>query len=190
MKQLLLASNNKFKLKEFKEIFKPYEIEILSPKDLDIVFDANETGKTYYQNALIKAKELRKYSNLDIISDDSGIEIEALGKNFPGINSHRYMLSMGGQEKTNMFLAKNYFGTKAKFVCTIVLLKDNKVFKFKGQISGIINDKVKEDPFGYDPIFKIKKYNKTFAELDSKTKNTISHRYRASIKLINFLKNN
>jgi len=191
MLELVLATNNQKKLKEFIDIFSPYDVKIYSLKDLHILIDPEENGKNYFENALIKAKAVAKFTNLPIIADDSGIEIAALGKHYPGIFSHRYMENNGGQDSTNAMLVSKYSGTKALFHCSIVLYNLlKKPVEFVGEVKGKINNKVIPADFGYDPIFRMDSTNKTYAELSPKEKDKLSHRYLASIKLLEFLKEN
>lgn len=191
MLEILIATNNEHKLKEFNDIFKDYEVKLYSLNDLNLNINVDENGKTFYENALIKCNALKKYTSMPIIADDSGIIIDGLGDNFPGIHSHRYMEEKGGQAKCLDYLTKNYLGHKAKFHCSIVLVNLlSEPVEFVGEVSGTISKIVKNAPFGYDPIFKLDSINKTFSELTSKEKDKMSHRYLASIKLLDFLKTN
>ena len=189
MFKILLATNNEHKLKEFREIFKGYDVKIYSLKDLNIDVNPEETGKTFFDNALIKCETCKKYTNLPIIADDSGIEIEELGEHYPGIYSHRYIEEMGGQEKCLNYLVENHLGSKAKFHCSIVLINvEENPIEFVGEVHGTISKIVANDDFGYDPVFKVDGLNKTYAEIDPKEKDKLSHRYLASVKLLNYLK--
>ena len=189
MFEILLATNNEHKLKEFREIFKGYNVKIYSLKDLHINVDPEETGKTFYDNALIKCEACKKFTTLPIIADDSGIEIDELGEHFPGIYSHRYMEELGGQEKCLNYLVEHHLGSKAKFHCSIVLINlEEKPIEFVGEVHGTISKIVAKDDFGYDPIFKVDGINKTYAEINPKEKDKLSHRYLASVKLLNYLK--
>ena len=191
MFELLIATNNLHKLKEYKDIFEGYNVKIYSLKDLNIDIEPEETGKTFFENALIKCEACKKYTKIPIISDDSGIEIEELGEHFPGIHSHRYMEEMGGQKKCLEYLVNNHLGSKAKFHCSIVLINvESKPIEFVGEVNGTISNIVKNCDFGYDPIFKLDNINKTFAELNPNEKDKLSHRYLASVKLLNYLKEN
>jgi len=191
--KILLASNNKNKLIEYKELFSGYNITFLTPKDLNIVEDIEETGKNYKQNALIKAKFYKKMTNLIILSDDSGIEINSIGFRKPGIYSHRYAIKLGGQENANQYLIHNCYNSRAHFTCCICLLNvTNKPLYFIGKVKGIISTTLEgQNGFGYDPIFIVKKINKTMSSLTNIEKNSISHRGNASRKVIEYLlKNN
>ena len=156
--------------------------------------DVEETGKTYQENALIKALELSKQVTMPIIADDSGIEIEALN-NEPGIYSSRFSQKMGGYEKAMNYIisqTKEKNNNKAKFVCDIVLVNvENKPLTFEGVVNGHIADHFEgENGFGYDPIFIEDTLNVTFANLSKEEKNQYSHRALALKKLLTYLKIN
>jgi Xanthosine triphosphate pyrophosphatase len=192
MLEILIATNNQNKVKEYKDIFDGYDVKVYSLKDLNINVDPIENGKTYFENALIKVNAIKPYTTLPIIADDSGIEIEGLGEHYPGIYSHRYMEEHGGQIKTNDMLVKTCLGHKAKFHCSIVLgnIKNKSPIEFVGEVLGSVSEIKNYADFGYDPIFKVNSLNKTYAELSKEEKDKISHRYLASIKLLNYLKEN
>ncbi len=128
------------------------------------------------------------------MSDDSGIEIDELGKHFPGIYSHRFAMENGGQENLNKMLVKDHAHSKARFTCHIVLLNLNfegERLDFEGIMEGSINSKVEgEHGFGYDPVFVPSGYKHSVATLPPEEKNVISHRYNAVKKLLNYLKEN
>lgn len=188
MFKILIATNNSNKLKEYRNIFKDYKVEILSLKDLNIEIDPEENGSTYFENALIKAIACKPYTNLPIISDDSGIEILDLGEHYPGIYSHRYMQSNGGQIPTIKMLEEKHLGSKAIFHTSIALINlTPNPLEFIGEVNGEISKIVKLDSFGYDPIFKVTSLNKTYAEMSSEEKNKVSHRYLASLELLKYL---
>lgn len=190
--EIVIATNNKHKLEEYKKLFEGYNVDLYSLNDLNIVSDPVETGTSFKENALIKAESIKNMTDKIILSDDSGICIEKLGKNVPGIYSHRYIEQFGGQYNTNLFLTKNYNNSEAHFICQLVIenLTKSPLF-FEGYIYGHIGDSIKgENGFGYDPIFVPKNMNKTLAELDENYKNSISHRGNAIKKFINYLKEN
>ena len=189
MFKLLVASNNQNKIKEYKDIFKGYDVKIYSLKDFNIAIDPIENGKTYYENALIKANACKPFSLIPTISDDSGIEIDGLGEHYPGVFSHRYAQQNGGQENTNKFLIKDYLGNKAVFHCSIVLINlPNTPVEFVGEVHGTISEIKQDGGFGYDPVFKMDSTGKTYSELTPEEKDKMSHRYLASIKLLEYLK--
>lgn len=192
--EIIVATNNDHKLKEMREILKDSNIILLSLNDANIHLkdDINEDGRNYKENSLIKALTIAELANKPIIADDSGIEISFLGHNKPGIYSKRFAQSNGGQNATNSFLvskAKKALLNKAKFTCFLTLLNfGKKPCFFKGVMKGRISTSINgTNGFGYDPIFIPKGYEKTIAELPQNLKNSISHRYRALVKLIKFI---
>lgn len=198
MKKIVVASNNEHKIEEIKEILSELPVEIISLKEAGIDIDVEETGKTFMENAFIKASEI--YDALEnkeeymVLSDDSGLEVDALG-GAPGVYSARFAGEHGNSKKNNdklldLLKGKSYSERKAKFVCAIVLIidKDN-VIKVLGESEGYIGDSEKGPVgFGYDPLFYVPEFDKTFAEMSSEEKNSISHRGRALEKLLEELK--
>ena len=192
--ELLVATNNAHKLKEIREILSPYHITVYGMKDLNIdIGDVEENGKTYFENALIKANALKEKTKMPIIADDSGIEIEALN-NEPGILSARYASSFGGYPQTFEHIFKELKGKsrKARFVCDIVLVNvEDKPLRFEAIVPGKIVEKVTDDSdFGYDPIFIEDSLNKTYASMSEEEKNRVSHRGLALKKLLTYLRIN
>lgn len=191
--KIVVATNNEHKLKEIREIVSLKEVKFLSLKDLNINIDIPETGATYFENSLQKATKIAEFTDLPIIADDSGITIDELGDNVPGIYSHRFAESHGGYLKCNEYLTKTVPNSPAHFTCHITLLnyKDFADQHFEGIINGkIANELSGTNGFGYDPIFIPDGYDKPIACYDEKIKNSISHRYEALRKLVEFLKNN
>lgn len=190
MKNLIIASNNKGKIQEIKEILKSYKLNIMSQKEAGVDIEVDEDGSTFMENAYKKAHEIYKLKNDSIvISDDSGLMVDALD-GAPGIYSARFAGEHGNSEKNNEKLLELLKGVpiekrKAKFVCAIVLIVDkNTVIRAQGEVYGYITEEARgRDGFGYDPLFYVPQYNKTFAEITSDEKNTISHRGRALEKL-------
>lgn len=186
--KILLASNNKNKIKEIKNLLVNYEI--LSLKDINFKEDIIEDGKTFYDNALIKVKALIPFFNGIIIADDSGLEVESLN-NLPGVHSKRYSNTELDKDNNLKLLKelKNKENRKAKFKTSIVLYYQNNFYHFEGVLNGII---LKEERgyngFGYDPLFYVPSLKKTLAELSLEEKNKISHRSIALNKLKTFLK--
>lgn len=186
MKTIVLASNNKNKIKEFREIFSDYNI--LSLNDIGFNDEIEETGKTFLENALIKAKTIHlflKDKNLDydVVSDDSGLCVEALN-GAPGVYSARYAGIHGNDNENIKKLLKELEGNvnrKAYFICFIVLYKSNGIYyDVEGKTYGTItNEKIGDDSFGYDPVFLSDDLGKTFGEASSEEKNKVSHRGRA-----------
>ena len=188
---IVVATNNQHKLKELRELFSPYNVELLSLNEANIHVDPDENGNSYKENAFIKASEVAKYTKFPVMSDDSGIEISELGDHFPGIYSSRYAKENGGQEVINEFLSTNHHGSKATFYCHIVLLnlKPGSRYDFEGIMEGKINNKIEgEHGFGYDPIFFLPELNKTTSELSPEEKNRLSHRSLALRKWAEYVK--
>lgn len=193
--EIILATNNKHKLKEVREILAPHHIILYGLSDLSSKLpDVEENGKTYAENALIKAKAVQTITKMPIISDDSGLEIMALN-NEPGIYSARYAESLGGHDNAIKEILRRLEGKEdrsARFVCDIVLLNvEDKPFIFEGIAEGTIayEKSNSEGGFGYDPIFISKETGKCFAEMGEE-KNAISHRAKALKKLLTYLKIN
>ncbi len=186
MKTIVLASNNKNKIKEFKEIFSDYNI--LSLNDIGFNDEIEETGETFLENAFIKAKTIHlflKDKNLDydVVSDDSGLCVEVLN-GAPGVYSARYAGGHGNDDENIKKLLKELEGKdnrKAYFICSIVLYEsDGKYYDVEGKTYGTItNEKIGDDSFGYDPVFLSDDLGKTFGEASADEKNKVSHRGRA-----------
>ena len=188
--KIIIATQNKGKLKEFKEVLEPLGYEVLSASDLNYNLDAiNENGNTFQENALIKARYLHELSGLKVISDDSGIIIDDLPGEL-GIRSARFMgedTSYSVKNETILKRLVNIESPKASFHCAIALVGENLEETFYGEVSGIIKTAQGKGGFGYDPIFYPLGYESSFASMDSIEKNKISHRALAIIKLISFL---
>lgn len=187
---IVIATNNINKVKEYNEILSPLGFNCLSLKDLNIICDPEETGLTFKENALIKAKEIAKYTNKLILADDSGIEIDAY-PNLLGIYSHRFLENEPYSIKNAKLIEmlKDKIKT-ARYVCVIALINFNEQeLFFEGICEGHISDISKgSNGFGYDPIFIPSGLDKTMAELESEEKHKISHRGIASNKLVEYLK--
>lgn len=189
--KLLVASHNKGKINEFKEILKNTEFEVISLADLNDTDEVEETGLTFYENAYIKANYYFQKYNLPVISDDSGLVVKVLN-NQPGVYSSRY--SGKGDYENNLKLLSNLnkeTERKAHFECVLVYINEHgDVHSFKGRLYGAIHYEMKGvQGFGYDPIFYLKRYNKTLAELGS-LKNRISHRSKALAKFKRYIYEN
>ena len=193
--EILLATNNKHKLEEVRQILSPHGIIVYCINDLNLDYqEPVENGKTYQDNALIKANALKKLTDLPIIADDSGLEIEAID-NKPGLYSSRFSKELGGYDNAFKYIinkVKETNNSKARFICDIVLVNtEDKPLLFEGICEGNIALEVKgNDGFGYDPIFVPDGYDKSFAELKRDEKNAISHRGRALKKLLTYLRIN
>ncbi len=190
--EIVIATSNQHKVHEYRELFKGLPIVFYSLKDLNLNLDIDENGKNYFENALIKALEVRKYTTLPIISDDSGLEIQTLN-NFPGLHSARFASSIGGNKYANPKIIEmmgDKTNRKASFHCTIVfLLKNDKPLCFEGICPGeILTKECGQGGFGYDPIFYSTELKKCFGEASEIEKNEFSHRGKATKKLITYLK--
>ena len=193
--EILLATNNKHKLEEVRQILSPHGIIVYCISDLNLDYkEPEENGLTYKDNALIKANALKELTDLPVIADDSGLEIEALD-NKPGLYSSRFASSLGGYDNAFKYVidkVKEKKNDKARFICDIILVNtEDKPLLFEGICEGHIADTVRgDDGFGYDPIFIPNDSDKSFAELEREEKNTISHRARALKKLLVYLRLN
>lgn len=189
-KEIVLATNNKNKLREYREILSPLGFLVYCPHDLNIESDPEETGSSYRENAYLKAKALSEKVKWPVIADDSGLEIEALG-NFPGLHSARYAASLGGDYQkvcaAVLEKLKGHKNRKAAFHCTICLLNSPtaKPLYFEGVCPGYITDEYKGNHgFGYDPIFHCVDPKMDFGTASEEEKNAVSHRARALKKLL------
>jgi non-canonical purine NTP pyrophosphatase, rdgB/HAM1 family len=190
MKQIVFATNNKNKLREMREIMEGL-YEVLSLEDIGCHEDIVEDADTIEGNAKIKADFVTDRYHIDCFSDDSGLEVEALG-GAPGVYSARYAGEhCSYQDNVDKMLAamKGQTNRKAAFRTCIALNLDGKSYYFEGRCDGHITEVQRgTEGFGYDPIFQPDGYDQTFAELGHEVKNAISHRGKATRKLIAFLK--
>ena len=192
MTTIILASNNKDKVKEVKEILKGYNV--ISLKDAGIDLDVEENGTTFEENALIKARTVCKLTGQLTMADDSGLEIDYLNKE-PGVYSARYMGHDTSYDIKNAKILEMLEGVPeekrtARFVCSIaVAFPDRDTVVVRDTIEGIIGyESAGENGFGYDPIFYVPELKKTTAQLSMEEKNKISHRGKALVKMANKLK--
>ena len=183
MKSIILASNNKDKVKEVKEILKGYDI--ISMKEAGIDVDIEENGTTFEENALIKARAIMKLTGQITMADDSGLEIDYLNK-APGVYSARFMGHDTSYDIKNKALIQKLESVKGsdrsgRFVCAIaVCFPDGREIVKRGTMEGLIAEEIKGDNgFGYDPIVYLPEYGKTSGELAPEEKNKISHRGKA-----------
>lgn len=188
-KRLVVASNNLHKISEIKDILSKLNIEVVSLKEANINVDVEEDGITFMENAYKKSKvifDMLKGEAM-VLADDSGIAVDVLD-GAPGVFSARFAGEHGNDKKNNEKLLKLMKGKqnrKAKFICAMVLfINRDTVIKVQGEVHGVVAEEIKGDEgFGYDPIFYIPQYEKTFGELSSTIKNAISHRALALNKL-------
>lgn len=189
MKKLVFATNNAHKLTEIRKII-PSGYEILGLHDIGCDEDIAETADTLEGNADIKAMYVYSTYGLNCFADDTGLEVEALGGK-PGVFSARYAGEDGNAEKNIIKLLQELDGVenrKARFRTVISLVIEGKVMHFEGIVNGKIIDKKRgAEGFGYDPVFMPEGYHETFAEMQLQLKNQISHRGRATRKLLEYL---
>ena len=181
MEKLIVASNNKNKLKEFSAILGS-RYEIVSMRDAGIDADIEENGTTFEENALIKAEYVANVTGCAAIADDSGLEVDALG-GAPGVYSARYCGRHGDDEANNDLLLENLKNVPAprtgRYVAAIALVRPGKAaIVRRGTCDGeILFERRGTGGFGYDPLF-VCETGETFAEVSAETKNAISHRKR------------
>lgn len=181
IKEIILATGNMHKVSEIKEILYDFNINIKPMTEFDNYPQVVEDGNTLEENATKKAVEVAKFFNKWALADDTGLEVEYLN-GAPGVFAARYAGEGCTYEDNNKKLLKameNASNRKAKFRCVIALSdpQGKNVILSKGEINGIISGNLAgTNGFGYDPIFFVKEYNKTFAELPDGIKNKISHR--------------
>ena len=185
MKKIIFATGNEDKMKEIRRILADSSLEILSLKDAGIHADIDENGKSFEENAIIKAEAISKMTGEIVLADDSGLEIDYLNKE-PGIYSARYMGEDTSYHIKNANLIQRLEGVPdekrtARFVCAIAaVLPNGEVLHSEGTIEGIVGyEEQGENGFGYDPIFYLPQYGCTTAQLEPDVKNELSHRGKA-----------
>jgi XTP/dITP diphosphohydrolase len=193
-KSILIASQNPGKIKEIKEILSPLNLNLITPDNLSLRIDPQETGQTYAQNARIKALAYQEAAAIPVLADDSGLEVDALD-GAPGIFSARYSKKPGATDadrRTYLLEKLNQFPQpwKAHFHCTAILAIPGETYiETTGLCHGFVTPQERgTGGFGYDPIFYIPEYRSTMAELPSTTKNQISHRAKALFAMMPFLR--
>ena len=190
--ELIIASNNKNKLRELREKLSKLDISVISQKEAGFDIEVDETGTTFEENAVLKAQAIYDLIKKPVIADDSGLEIDTLGGQ-PGIYSHRF----AGENATDedrinkvLTLMKDVEEQKrtARFICVGCYIDENgEKHIFKGTAEGKISKNPRgENGFGYDPIF-ICELGKSFAEISGEEKNKISHRGRMTDKFVKYL---
>lgn len=188
---LVIASQNPHKIQELQEILNPLGISVRSTKDYPHLREVDEDQNTLEGNALKKARYVSKETGLPALSDDTGLEVKALG-GAPGVYSARYAGEKATyQDNVDKLLAALAHKEErtAQFRTVVAFVAGKEEYTFEGVCEGNILSQPKGDKgFGYDPVFKPKGYDQTFAELDSTVKNSISHRGRAVDKFLEFLK--
>lgn len=191
--KIIAATKNKNKLREFGEILKGFEI--ISQAEAGIDIDVEETGTTFEENSMLKAKAIFEMTGIPAIADDSGLCVDALGGE-PGVYSARYGGEGYDDEGRVQLLLKNMKDIPdekrtARFVCAITLVSEEGIITARGECEGKIAYEPKgENGFGYDPVFYVEQFGKTTAEISPEEKNSISHRGKALLLFAEKLKNN
>ena len=193
-KEILIATRNQGKAKEFEEMFQAEGYSIKTLLDYPEIEDVEETGTTFEENARLKAETISKLVNSIVLADDSGLKVDALGGR-PGVYSARYAGENKSDAANNAKLLHELYDVPkekrtAQFHCTLVLAAPNKEsLVVTGELAGEIGTIPRgENGFGYDPLFYVPKFDKTVAELTSEEKNKISHRGEAIKLLVNDFK--
>ena len=180
MKKIILATGNLGKVRELNTMLEGH-YTVVSQKELKVI-EVPETGSSFIENALIKARNAASQSQLPALADDSGLEVEAL-EGEPGIYSARYAGENASDEENIIKLLKameSHTNRKANFCCAMVFVRDaqdsDPVIIERRWYGEILKTPIGKNGFGYDPIFYLKEYDCSSAQLDPKTKNQISHR--------------
>ena len=191
MKEIMIATSNAHKVEEFREMLEPLGIQVRSLLDLEEKVEIEETGTTFAENAMIKALSVHERLGIPVISDDSGLEVDAMDK-APGVYSARFLGYDTPYEEKNQYIMDQVKGKTrtARYVCAIAYVEeDGAGHVFTGVVEGEIADHARgEKGFGYDPIFYYPPYGATLAEVSEEKKNAISHRGRALAQLITYMK--
>ena len=187
-RRLLIATNNAGKLREYRLLLKGVPFVPVSPAEAGATLDIEETGKTFEENARLKAQAFARSSDLLTLADDSGLEVDALGGE-PGAMSARYAGKNATDAERVRYLLAQLEGVPmdkraARFCCVIAIARpDGRIKTCSGQCTGVIAlEPCGEHGFGYDPVFFLPELGKTMAELTAEVKNRISHRARAAAK--------
>lgn len=192
MKQLMLATSNAHKVKEFSDMLIPLGYEVRSLLDLREEIDIAETGTTFEENALIKARVIHERLHIAVIADDSGFMVNALD-GAPGIYSARFMGKDTSYEIKNSYIMEQCRHASDKgcqYVCAIAYVEeDGCEHVFRGVVEGEVAEHMEGDKgFGYDPIFYYPPYQTTFANVSDEQKHAVSHRGRALQQLMAYIK--
>ena len=194
MMRFVAATANKGKLKEIKEILASFPFDVISMREAGIHYEIEETGKTFEENAIIKASAISKIAKDFVMADDSGLEVDYLNGE-PGIYSSRFAGEGASDEDKNKKLIGLLEGVPkekrtARFVCVIaVVFPDGDCFTARGTCEGLIGEiPAGVNGFGYDPLFYVPGYEMTIAEMDIEIKNSISHRGKALRMMVEELK--
>ena len=186
---IVVATMNKGKLREFRELLKPLNAEILGLEDVGAYADVEESGSSFVENARIKALAYSGMTTHPVLADDSGLEVKALGGQ-PGIHSARHAgPGASDQDRIDKLLnelEKAGGSRDARFFCALAVAHNGVIVnEADGECTGAITDAPRGDNgFCYDPIFLVPALGKTYAELSNKEKDTLSHRARAVASLL------
>jgi XTP/dITP diphosphohydrolase len=192
--KLIVATGNRDKIKEIREILSGIKADVLTPDDLGLDFNVVEDGNSFEENAMIKARALHKLTGGYVMADDSGLSVNALN-GAPGIYSARfagedadYPTKIAKIQKMLDESGSNDRG--AAFICAVALIfPDGKEFIVRGECTGLIHDKIQgRNGFGYDPVFYVPEYGMTTASMTRSLKNMISHRGKAVRNALKILK--
>ena len=190
MKEILIATSNLHKVEEFKKMLEPLGYTIKSCLDLDEPVEIDETGTTFEENSLIKARTLHEMFHTAVIADDSGLAVDAMD-GAPGVYSARFMGHDTSYTVKNNAIIEAVKGKPrgAQFVCAIAYVEeDGTEHVFKGVVEGEIAETIiGEHGFGYDPIFYYPPYGTTLANVSDEMKNAVSHRGRALKQCVEYL---
>lgn len=185
--EVIIASNNQNKIREFKKIFEGSNFELKSLKEIGLDIDVEENGQTFEENAIIKATTIAKKMNMYAIADDSGLCCDGLNGE-PGVYSARYAGDQHNDDDNNKKLMEKMKGVenkRARYMCAICFSNPKGEYVTTvDSCEGLIVDTPKGyNGFGYDPYFYIEKFGRTMAEITLEEKNTISHRSKALEKM-------
>ena len=192
MKRIVLATKNKGKIKEMRELLAPMNIEVLSLADFSPVDDAEENGVTFAENAMLKARYYFAHTGTPCLADDSGLEVDALGGR-PGVYSARYSGEDATDAANNAKVLREMEGIEkdkrtARFRCAMALVGEGIELTTDGTCEGtLLTEERGQGGFGYDPIFYVPKFDRTLAEMSSEEKNSISHRGAAVRKMADLI---
>lgn len=191
MKKLMIATANAHKVEEFKTMLEPLGYEVMSLLDLKEPIDIEETGTTFEENALIKARTIYEKLHIPVISDDSGLAVNAM-QGAPGVYSARFMGHDTSYEIKNKAIIEEVAkaGDRgAQFVCVIAYVDAlGGEHTFRGEVEGeIAHEIIGAKGFGYDPIFYYPPFQTTLANVNEEQKHSVSHRGRALAKLLAYM---
>ena len=192
MKRIVLATKNKGKIKEMRELLALMNIEVLALADFLPVDDAEENGATFAENAMLKARYYFAHTGTPCLADDSGLEVDALGGR-PGVYSARYSGADATDAANNAKVLREMEGIEkdkrtARFRCAMAFVGEGVELTTDGTCEGtLLTEERGQGGFGYDPIFYVPKFDRTLAEMSSEEKNSISHRGAAVRKMADLI---